>query len=162
MNSRQGVTLIELMVVIVVSTIIIGGAFSVYTGFYKSFFSSSRYTDSEQGTYRKIDMIGSTLRRAAAITVIHPNKITMETSDRDTFSILIRGDSLFRQEGDSMPKFWFTMDSCSVSSELQDSGWITATIRGGYPGKFKNVHTIHRSVTVFRKPVKVRDSQWGF
>ncbi len=160
--NTKGLTLVELLVAIVISTIVIGGAYSAYTALYKSVIISQRHTESEQGTYRKIDMITSTIRRSPAVLALSPNKITLETSDRDSLALVIRNDTIFRQPSDSLPRFWFTMDSCAFEYPLNDSGWIIATIRGSYPGRFAKSHAVKRSVTLFRKPEKIRENEWGF
>jgi len=161
-KQNSGLTMVEMMVVLVVGAIVISGVYSLHSWLYKSVFASNRFTESEQGTYRKVDMICSALRRSVAVTSVSESQISMVLSGADSLTLNVRGDSLYRQENESQPVLWFTMDSCRFEFPLQDSGWVSAKVTGAFSGRQGKVHSISRTVCVQRQRPKVRDNEWGF
>lgn len=161
MVDSRGITLTELLVAITVALVVTTVAWDFYRDFQRSVIFSSRFSENEQGAYRKVGMIVSQFRRASSVQTNGEGSCRLVTHSGDTIRFTIRHDTLFRATAGSTEKAWFPLDSLSISIP-GDSGWVSAEIRGTYPGRFKTSHAVSQRVTVFLEPSHGTDHHWGF
>lgn len=159
--NNRGMTLIELVTAMVITTIVTGAAYGLYGYFMKTIQKSQRFSQSEQGSYQKLEMMTSQLRRAQSILVIATDSIQYVDSRGDTTSLKFSNDTLYRtREGEQHP--WFTVDSLSFKPGSDSTGWNAVTIQCGYPGQMKEFHYLKRSVTCYIETQMTSEESWGF
>ncbi len=159
---NRGVTMIELMMIMILSVIVTSAIYSLYGFFIKSVHQSNQYTNTEQSSYRKLGMITSLLRRSEQVLSITPVSVTFLTSSGDTLSLSYSENTLYRNSPSEEQDPWIVFDSFSILSPQEDSGWMNLTISGTYQGRFNNYHTINSNVVIYRKPEVVGEEDWGF
>lgn len=159
--NNRGMTLIELVTAMVITTIVTGAAYGLYGYFMKTIQKSQRFSQSEQGCYRKLEMVTSQLRRAQSVLSLAADSLQYIDSRGDTISLSYQSDTLYRIKSDEQNP-WFTVDSLSFSSGSDSTGWNAITIQCGYPGQMKEFHFLKRTVTCYIEAQTTSEESWGF
>lgn len=161
LNSR-GVTLVELIAAMTITVIITSAAYGLYGYFIKTIHTSSQYGETEQSTYRKIEMITSKFRRSDAVLSLSPEEFSLRTSRGDTVQYQYIEDSLYIVKEDEDNALWMIIDSLTFKVPKDKKGWLNCNISAQYPGRFDNFHRVSRSVVIFLEEATLEEDDWGF